>query len=385
VRRLVALVGAVVFLDTMFFAALAPLLPEYADALALSKAEAGVLAGAYPAGVLLAGIPSGVLASRIGVKRTLLGGLLLLAATTVAFGFADEFSVLVAARFVQGTASACAWTAGFTWLVGAAPPARRGEVIGTALGVAIAGALFGPVLGAVASIAGTEPAFGGVGGLAVGLAAWAAATPAPTMGARQPVSTLAAALRAPAMAAGLWFIVLPALLFGTLGVLAPLELDRLGFGSPAIGAVFLVAAAGEAMLAPLLGRISDRRGRAVPLRIGLVASAVIATALPWPDERFVLAALVVAAGLAFGTFWAPAMAWLTDTAEGYGLDHAYAFALINLAWAPGQAAGAAAGGAVAGATSDAVPYLALAAVCVGTLALFARRRGAVARASAVTR
>ena len=87
----------VVFLDTMFFAALTPLLPEYADDLGLSKAEAGILVGAYPAGVLIAGIPSGILASRIGVKPTILEGLFLLAGTTVIFGLADSFGVLVLA------------------------------------------------------------------------------------------------------------------------------------------------------------------------------------------------------------------------------------------------------------------------------------------------
>jgi MFS family permease len=378
VGRLVALVGAVVFLDTMFFAALAPLLPHYADDLGLSKAEAGVLAGAYPAGVLLAGIPSGVLASRIGPKRTLLAGLVLLAATTVLFGLADSFWLLCAARLIQGIGSACAWTAGFTWLIRSAPAERRGQVIGTALGLAIAGALFGPVLGAVASLTATAPTFGVVGGLAFALGAWALATPAPHRGSPQPVSVLTRAVRVPAIAAGLWFILLPALLFGTLGVLAPLDLDRLGFGSAAIGAVFLIAAAGEATLAPLLGRLSDRRGRAVPLRIGLAASAVVASLLPWPDQRFALAILVIAAGQAFGTFWAPAMAWLTDAAEHYGLDQAYSFALINLAWAPGQAAGAAAGGAIAGATSDAVPYLVLASLCAITLARF---RGVSAEAA----
>ena len=377
-RRLVALVGAVVFLDTMFFAALAPLLPKYADNLDLSKAEVGLLAGAYPAGVLLAGIPSGVLASRIGVKRTLLAGLFLLAATTVLFGLADRVWLLDAARLIQGTGSACAWTAGFTWLVGAAPAERRGEVIGTALGVAIAGALFGPVLGAIAAVTGTAPAFGAVGALAVSLAGWAAATPPPPSRARQPISALANAVRDRTIVSGLWLIVLPALLFGTLGVLAPLDLSRLGFGSPAIGAVFLISAAGEAALAPLLGRLSDRRGRLVPLRIGLCASTIMAIALPWADERFLLAGLVILAGNAFGTFWAPAMAWLTDGAERRGLEAAYAFALVNLAWAPGQAAGAAAGGAIAGATSDAVPYLALASFCVSTLALLPRAARAVA-------
>src|ERR671934_163063 len=85
-RRLLLLVGALVFVDTMFFAALTPLLPHYADRFDLSKAGAGVLQAAYPAGVLVGSLPSGIAAARLGVKATVLMGLGLLAATTVAFG-----------------------------------------------------------------------------------------------------------------------------------------------------------------------------------------------------------------------------------------------------------------------------------------------------------
>jgi MFS family permease len=81
---------------------------------------------------------------------------------------------------------------------------------------------------------------------------------------------------------------------------------------------------------------------------------------------YLLAALVVAAGLAFGSFWTPAMSLLADEAEDRGLDYAYAFALINLAWAPGQAIGSSGSGALAHLTSDAVPYLLLAGICLLT-------------------
>ena len=62
------------------------------------------------------------------------------------------------------------------------------------------------------------------------------------------------------------------------------------------------------------------------------------------------------------------MTLLTNTAERRGLDYGYAFALINLAWAPGQTFGSAAGGAIADATSDAVPYLLLGLAALLTLA-----------------
>jgi predicted MFS family arabinose efflux permease len=62
VKRLPLLVGAIVLVDTMLYAALTPLLPHYAQELGLSKASAGVLAGAYAFVALAGGIPSAMLA-----------------------------------------------------------------------------------------------------------------------------------------------------------------------------------------------------------------------------------------------------------------------------------------------------------------------------------
>jgi predicted MFS family arabinose efflux permease len=118
----------------------------------------------------------------------------------------------------------------------------------------------------------------------------------------------------------------------------------------------------------LLGRFSDRFGPLAPIRVALVATIVVACALPWPKERFLLAAVIVCAGLAFGAFYTPGMTLLTHAAEERGLDYGYAFALVNLAWAPGQTAGSALGGAVAERTTDAVPYLTLAGLALLTLA-----------------
>nr|MBA2475283.1 MFS transporter [Actinomycetota bacterium] len=177
-RRLFLLAGAIVLVDTMFFAALTPLLPSYREELGLSKAGAGVLAAAYPAGVLVAGLPSGFAVTRLGVKPTVVAGLALMVTATLAFGFGSSIVVLDVARFVQGLASALAWTASLSWLTSSAPAARRGELIGSALAAAIVGALLGPVIGAVAALAGTRWTFGGIALLMLGLAFWAGATPA---------------------------------------------------------------------------------------------------------------------------------------------------------------------------------------------------------------
>jgi MFS family permease len=371
-RRLLVLVGAIVLVDTMFFTALTPLLPHYVDKLGLGKGGAGLLQAMYPLGALLAAIPGGMAAARFGVKPTVLIGLSLLALTTVAFGLANSVWALDLARFVQGVSSAFSWTGALAWLVAASPPGRRGQLIGSAFGAAIAGALFGPVLGAIASFTGTAPAFAAVAGLAVLLAVAAWRPPAATPDAPQPVRMLFRSLGVRRIQIPMWLCLLPALLFGNLSVLAPLRLSDLGWGAAAVGATYLVMAAFEASWAPILGRASDHYGRLRPLRAALLASTVVTLLLPWPQSAWLLALVIVSAGFAFGSFWTPAMSMITDEAEVVGLDYGYAFALVNIAWAPGQAAGSAVGGALASFTSDAVPYLGLSLLCLLTLLAVSR-------------
>jgi MFS family permease len=374
VRKLLLLVGGIVFVDTMFFAALTPLLPEYAEDFNLSKAGAGVLSAAYPAGALVGGVPSGFATARIGARTAAVAGLIVIAVSTFVFATADSIWLLDLSRFVQGMGSSLAWTAGLTWLVSETPADRRGQTIGSAMGAAIVGALFGPVLGGAASVVGQPVAFGAAGVAAIGLAIWALRTQAPPRAAVQPLRVLFTSLGNRRIALGVWLVALPALFFGTLSVLAPLRLEDLGFAAVAIGALWLGTAGLEALVNPIVGRISDRVGRFRPMRVSVIAGSIFAVFLPWPGSAYVLAALVVLASVSFGSFWTPAMALLSDEAEHQGLDYAYAFALMNLAWAPGHALGASGGGALAHFTSDAVPYLLLAATCLLTFGLLWRSR-----------
>jgi MFS family permease len=372
-RRLLLFASAVVFVDTAFYAAITPLLPSYVDDLGLSKTGAGILAAAYPAGVLVGALPGGWVATRLGVKPTVLIGLGTLAVTSVAFGFGDSIIVLDTARFIQGVGAALSWAGAMGWLIGEAPRERRGELIGSAMGAAIVGALMGPVLGAAAGEVGHEPAFSSVAVAALVLMAWAvgmaARAPAPPPRLRD----LARATRDPRIAGGMWLQTLPGLLFGVVSVLAPLRLDELGAGTVAIAACFLVAAALEATVTPIIGRVSDRRGRRLPAMLGLATAGTMMALLPWPQTAWLLAGLVVLASPAIGVLWAPGIAMLSDGAEAHGIEQAMAFALVNLGWAVGDSVGAAGGARLAEATSDHVAYLAMAAICAVTLALLSRR------------
>ncbi len=371
-RRLVLLVCAVLFVDTIFFAAIAPILPYYTEQLGLSKAAAGILAAAYPAGTLLFAIPSGILAARLGVKPTVLIGLNLLGASSVVFALAQDVVLLDVARFVQGAAGSCSWAGALAWLVGAAPPERRGEMTGTALGAAIFGALLGPAVGGLAVAIGPEPVFASTAALTLALSVWVVRTPAAQPGRRQPLAFLFATARRPAVLGAMWLVLLPALVFGVLEVLVPLRLDTLGAGTAAISATFVASAALEGVMARRIGRASDRRGRHAPIRAGLAGTIVFALLAPWLSPWWLLAGLVVLSGVVFGMLFAPATALLGDAAEAEGLDLGLAYALGNLAWAGGQTLGASGGGGLGEAGGDAVPFTLLAVLLAGTVVALGR-------------
>jgi len=376
VRRLLALVSAIIFVDALLFTALTPLVPLYAEEYDLSKAGAGLLVGAYGAGALLGGIPGGLAASRFGPKRAVVGGLILLSVSSFAFAAADSALTLGGARFVQGIASTATWAGALAWISAVAPRERRGEAIGTAFGAAIFGAVLGPAFGGVAELVSVEAAFSLVGLATLafaGLSLLARSADSETAS----LAGLRRAFRDQRFIGGLWLNMLPAMLFGLLIVLTPLALDDAGWSTFAIAGVFFASGLVEVVLNPLLGRYSDRAGRLLPIRAGLAASVVVALALAASSEAAIIALLVFAAGISFGSLYTPSMSLTSHRAETAGLAQGLAFGVMNTAWAFGELVGPSAGGALADTAGDAAPYLVGAFLCALTLAATYRVAGRV--------
>jgi MFS family permease len=373
VRRLLALSCAIVLVDTIFYAALTPLVPLFEEKFGLSKSAVGILSGAYGAGVLVGSVPGGYLASRSGVRITALVGLILMSVTSVMFALVDTTWLLVAVRFAGGFGSALSWVAAFTWLVDRAPEGRRAEMIGVMVSAAVVGALLGPVLGSVAATVGLLPAFASVAIVGGGIAVWAALEQ-PPVSSGDIISLLPAlrTVREPLLLTSLWFIGLSPLLFSALAVLVPLDLNRLGWGAAAVGTVFLVSAIFEAFVHPLLGRWSDRSGYRPPVIAGLLTSIGILLLLTWAGDPWVIGLLVVLAAGAFNATLVPGTALFSRGTEKAGMERAVAFAITNFAWASGYAIGAPIGGFLADLRGDALSYLSLTVVCLLTTVLLRR-------------
>src|SRR5256885_16740062 len=118
----------------------------------------------------------------------------------------------------------------------------------------------------------------------------------------------------------MWLTTLGGLLFGTMAVLAPLRLDHLGASNVTVGAAFLIAAGGAAVSSPIVGRIADRSGWRVPVRVGLLFSAVFAVLLPPPESPALLFIILVAAGPAVRAHYPAPGGMISDRAGRFRLD-----------------------------------------------------------------
>jgi predicted MFS family arabinose efflux permease len=369
-RRTIVLIRFLLGFEAVLYSAVTPILPHYQHILGASKPAIGVLAAAYPAGMIPGSLLGGWIATRTGVRRTTVVGLLLFTGATVAFGFGSDIESLDGLRFIQGIACGCIWGGGLAWVIAISPRERRGEMLGSVFASVIVGTVIGPVLGTVAVASGTAVVFTCVGAVALALTAWTLQHPEPPRAALGVVTRLRTLARDRRIVLGLWVILLEACVVGATGTLLPLRLSRFGASNVAIGITFVFASVLAMVVNPWVGRLLDRRGVVLPLTTGLGLTAVVILLLPIPQSALALAALtVLALGGPLNGCGLPAISIMTEAIERAGAALAFGSMLFNLAWASGETIGAPAAASVSRATSDAVPLVALAALLLATLAV----------------
>jgi DHA1 family tetracycline resistance protein-like MFS transporter len=102
------------------------------------------------------------------------------------------------------------------------------------------------------------------------------------------------------------------------------------------------------------------------VRAALIGSVAVSVALAATTQPALIAPLVLAAGIAYGAFYTPALALISHGAERAGVAQGLAFGLMNACWGIGALIGPAVGGALAGVAGDSVPYLLVACICLAT-------------------
>ncbi|WP_236993902.1 MFS transporter [Methanomassiliicoccus luminyensis] len=135
------------FLVNFGLGTVAPILPLYALTFNVSIVMVGALVSASAISKVILDMPSGIVADRLGTKRFMLGGLLIVAASAMISAFAVDYWMLLIGLTVQGIGSAIYFTTSYLGISRTAPPAKRGRHLGLFISLQFLGTTSGPVLG----------------------------------------------------------------------------------------------------------------------------------------------------------------------------------------------------------------------------------------------
>ena len=296
-------VWAVAFASVVAFMGIGlvdPILKPIADNLDATPSQVSLLFTSYMAVMGLAMLITGVVSSRIGPKRTLLLGLVIIIAGAGLAGMSDTVMGIVGWRALWGLGNALFIATALATIVSSARGSVAQAIIlyEAALGLGIA---VGPLVGgALGSISWRGPFFGVSALMAVALVVTALLLPETPRPERP--TTLADPFRA-LRHRGLLGVALTALLYNfgffTLLAFTPFPLDMTAHQ---IGLIFfgwgLALALTSVVVAP---RLQARFGTVPTLLVNLLCmSTVLVVMAIFTDNRGVLAACVVVAGLFIG-------------------------------------------------------------------------------------
>lgn len=278
-----------------------PILKPIADQLGATPSDASLLFTSYVAVMGVAMLFTGAVSSRLGAKRTLLVGLLLIVLGAGLAGTQDSIGGIVALRAVWGLGNALFIATALTTIVRYANGSEGRAIIlfESALGIGIAS---GPLLGGwLGSISWRAPFFGVSVLMVIALAVTAVALPATPTESR--TSTLLDPFRALRKHRGLLIVALTALLysFGFFTLLAftpfPLDLNARQIGFVFFGWGTLLAFT-SVIVAP---RLQRRFGTLPTISVALsVFALTLAVMAANADSKPVLIACVIFGGAVLG-------------------------------------------------------------------------------------
>lgn len=362
-------VGVILFLDLVAYTALVPLLPGLQQALGASELAIGLLVGVLAWGTLALGLPMSAVTDRIGPRRVTLLGAALAGISLIWFGAATTFGTLLAARLVQGVASAALWVAGPSWSAVGTDGTRRDRRTTTVTAAGMTGTVVGPGLGALLAtpdrpllaftvlgwVILATTAAGVVATRRVGLAA-------PTRRPRLRDSTIV--WRSPLFTVGAITAAAAALTNSSESVIITLGLGNRGVAATTLGVLFSIGGAGlaatQAASTRILPGVAPERRAAYALAI--VGAVMALPALLPTVEGLATAAigLPMVGGFAYGV----ALALISRGAEETGSTIAVGLAYWSVLWSAGASVGPTLHGWVLGVGGETVAILVAAAIPV---------------------
>ena len=282
---------------------LSALLPFIRDAFALSYTDAGFAVTAYTIASGVTNAPLGVLADRIGARRVIVWGLVLIGLSSVAIGLSSEYWQLLAFLLVMGIASGT-YHAPASALIAEMFSSRRGMAMGTHTTAGHLSFFAAPLVAGTLAAAGTwrTPyiAFA-IAPIACAVLLWRVAPMATRSTGRHGWLATVGDIGAVARRVGALVslsILFQIVLSAAMAFLSLYLVDARGISPGVAAALFGVPQLAGLVGAPMAGTLSDRFGRRIVLLLGLALMGPAAWALTAvPNELVFLPLLLIGVSL----------------------------------------------------------------------------------------
>lgn len=301
------------------YGVVSPAMPAFAHTFGVSIKAVTFLVTVFSLSRLCFAPVSGVLVQRLGERRIYIGGLLIVALSTIACAYSQAYWQVLLFRAISGIGSTMFYVSALGLMIHISPPDARGRIAGMFTTSFMVGAVGGPAIGGLTAGWGLTAPFIVYGVAMVGVAvvlfyglrnSELAAPPPPT----RSTVTMRQALRVRAY----WSALLSNFAtgwaaFGLRVALVPLFLaDVMGESVGVIGVALAAFAAGNAVAVIPSGYLSDRMGRRTLLIVGLATSGVATAALGIVSSlpAFMVAAAI--SGATTGIFMSPMQAAVAD-------------------------------------------------------------------------
>lgn len=364
-------------------ALISPVLPLYALSFGVTVAMVGLLIASTSVARVFLDIPAGMVAERVGVKRFMISGLVIVAVSALISGTAVDYWMLLLGLVLQGVGSAIYLTVSYIAISRVVPRQKRGRHMSLYVSLQFLGASSGPILGGiVAQYFGLNvPFFFYAGFVLISIPIlWSEVRKAEVestdvMRRKIEPGQIGTILRDYSlMAINIALLAISLLRNGLLLTIVPLfAYNELRMAPSLLGTILTLSAVANFL--PLLpaGSLSDRVGRKIFMLASLLLSAGIIVLLPFTADVLTFTVLMVALGFALGLTGSIG-AWVTDVAAPAQLGTA--MGVFRTVGDLGSLIGPILLTFLLGPTKaiDALPFLVTAVVLLGATAIVVRAR-----------
>ncbi|HEX9225095.1 MAG TPA: MFS transporter, partial [Arthrobacter sp.] len=298
----------------------APVLPQFATTFDVGATAAAVIVSIFAFMRLVFAPAGGALIVRLGERPVYVAGLLIVAASTAACAFAQDYWQLLVFRGLGGAGSVMFTVASMALVVRLAPPESRGRVSGAYASAFLIGNVCGPVVGGLLAGFGLRVPFL-VYAAALVLAALVVQTqlshvPAASRpdGTTAPAMELREALRDSAYRAGLFSSFANGwATFGVRMATVPLfAVAALNAGPESAGWALAMFAAANAAALTFSGKLADSLGRKPMMISGLLVTGTATAAIGFTHDLLWFLVATAVAGIGSGLLGPAQQAAMAD-------------------------------------------------------------------------